>query len=68
MAKHLNLLEGLVIASHKNTELLHDTYFRAANNEISDEDILKRLSTVSDDLTAMQTIINHHLKTAKQHR
>lgn len=68
MVKHLKTLENLITDSHKNTELLHGIYFKSVDGEISDEEILKTLSEISNSISIMQSTITHQLKAAKKHK
>lgn len=68
MGKHLEILENLIKDSHKNTELLHDIYFKSVDGEISDSEIIQTFSEIQKNICTMQAEISHQLKSSKRHK
>ena len=66
MAKHTILFEDLIKASHQNTERLIELHFKDLNDNISDEDIIRELCEIFDNLKSMTTVIDHNIKCAKK--
>jgi hypothetical protein len=62
------LLENLIKSSHKNTEILLQTYFDLSSDNITDDQIQDALKIINQNIFEMQAEINHQIVSYKQHR